>query len=193
MKREAISKKIRFEVFKRDSFTCQYCGKHPPEVTLEIDHIKPIALGGTSDINNLITACFGCNRGKGKTELKQITNSMMENKEIIEERERQYIEYHKLLAKVRKRVESEIDSVVEIFEEKFKNQSPTEKFKINTIKMFIEKIGVFNVIDAMTLACDYIGGEGYSKADNFAMKRGSDCLRYFCGICWKKLRSIENG
>ena len=36
-----ISKKLRFEVFKRDGFQCAYCGKTPPEVSLEVDHIQP--------------------------------------------------------------------------------------------------------------------------------------------------------
>jgi len=35
----AISKRDRFEVFKRDKFTCQYCGKAAPDVVLHIDHI----------------------------------------------------------------------------------------------------------------------------------------------------------
>jgi 5-methylcytosine-specific restriction endonuclease McrA len=48
----AISKKIRFEVFKRDSFICQYCGRSAPNVTLEVDHIEPISKGGTDDILN---------------------------------------------------------------------------------------------------------------------------------------------
>jgi 5-methylcytosine-specific restriction endonuclease McrA len=52
MARESISKKLRFEVFKRDSFTCQYCGQKAPDVILEIDHIKPVAKEGTSDILN---------------------------------------------------------------------------------------------------------------------------------------------
>lgn len=68
-KRKTISKKTRFEVFKRDKFTCQYCGKMAPDVILEVDHIKPVAEGGTNDIMNLVTACRDCNRGKGKTQL----------------------------------------------------------------------------------------------------------------------------
>lgn len=32
---------------------------------LEVDHIIPISKGGTSDMGNLITACFDCDRGKG--------------------------------------------------------------------------------------------------------------------------------
>ena len=41
-KREQLSKKIRFDVFKRDSFTCSYCGQTPPSIILEIDHIEPV-------------------------------------------------------------------------------------------------------------------------------------------------------
>lgn len=66
MKRKSLSKKLRFEVFKRDSFTCQYCGKSSPSVILEIDHIHPVSKGGNeTDILNLITSCRECNSGKG--------------------------------------------------------------------------------------------------------------------------------
>jgi hypothetical protein len=62
--RKPIPKSLRFEVFKRDSFTCQYCGSKAPDVLLHIDHIKPVADGGENDILNLVTACVGCNLGK---------------------------------------------------------------------------------------------------------------------------------
>lgn len=62
--RKSISKSVRFEVFKRDSFTCQYCGKKVPDVTLEIEHIKPVSKGGTNDLLNLVAACEDCNSGK---------------------------------------------------------------------------------------------------------------------------------
>ena len=68
-KRKAISKKMRFEVFKRDKFTCQYCGRSVPDVILHVDHIKPVSKGGTNDIMNLITSCQDCNLGKGAREL----------------------------------------------------------------------------------------------------------------------------
>lgn len=41
----SISKKIRFEVFKRDHFRCCYCGSAPPSVILEVDHIDPKSKG----------------------------------------------------------------------------------------------------------------------------------------------------
>lgn len=72
-KRRAIGKKARFEVFKRDSFTCQYCGDSAPQVVLNVDHIKPVAKGGTNRITNLVTSCFACNSGKGDRELSDQT------------------------------------------------------------------------------------------------------------------------
>lgn len=64
MQREKIRKSVRFEVFKRDSFTCQYCGQKAPDVVLEVDHITPVASGGDNEILNLVTACKSCNAGK---------------------------------------------------------------------------------------------------------------------------------
>ena len=69
MKRQNISKKLRFEVYKRDSFTCQYCGRKAPDVILNVDHIVPVSKGGTNDILNLITSCFECNNGKSNIPL----------------------------------------------------------------------------------------------------------------------------
>ncbi len=83
-KRKTLSKKIRFEVFKRDSFTCQYCGRSAPDVILEVDHINPVANGGDNDIMNLITSCRDCNRGKGKTELSD-SETIKKKKEQLDE------------------------------------------------------------------------------------------------------------
>lgn len=70
-KRRAISEKTRFEIFKRDSFTCQYCGIQPPQAVLHIDHIIPVASGGTNVPENLITSCQSCNSGKGARSLSE--------------------------------------------------------------------------------------------------------------------------
>lgn len=67
--RKAISKRMRFEVLKRDSFTCQYCGKQPPDTVLHLDHIKPVSKGGKNTILNLVTSCVDCNLGKSNVEL----------------------------------------------------------------------------------------------------------------------------
>lgn len=82
--RKPISKKMRFEVFKRDKFTCQYCGRMAPDVVLEVDHIKPVASGGKNEILNLITSCRDCNRGKGKTRLNDSTELKVQQDRLKE-------------------------------------------------------------------------------------------------------------
>ncbi len=54
----------RFDILKRDNFTCQYCGKKPPEVELEVDHIIPLSKGGSNEEKNLTTSCERCNYEK---------------------------------------------------------------------------------------------------------------------------------
>jgi len=82
--RKAISKKMRFEVFKRDKFTCQYCGRMAPDVILEVDHIKPVAEGGETEMINLVTSCKECNRGKGKRELTDDSAVKMQQKQLLD-------------------------------------------------------------------------------------------------------------
>lgn len=62
--RKSTGKRLRFEVFKRDGFACQYCGAQPPDVLLVVDHVVPVAKDGDNSPDNLITACEPCNQGK---------------------------------------------------------------------------------------------------------------------------------
>jgi hypothetical protein len=73
-----ISKTQRFEIFKLDSFTCQYCGGKSPDVTLEIDHIKPVSQGGLNKLINMVTACKSCNSSKGDSILEFFPDSIAE-------------------------------------------------------------------------------------------------------------------
>lgn len=63
----AVTKRTRFEVLKRDNYTCRYCGGKAPDVILTVDHVLPVALGGTDDPSNLVAACRDCNAGKSST------------------------------------------------------------------------------------------------------------------------------
>lgn len=61
----SVSKRLRYEILSRDGFTCRYCGA--TDVPLHVDHVLPLALGGTHDSSNLATACADCNSGKSST------------------------------------------------------------------------------------------------------------------------------
>lgn len=64
--REAISENLRQKVFRRDGHRCRYCGV--VGVDFQIDHVVPVALGGTSRLRNLVVACVTCNQEKGAQE-----------------------------------------------------------------------------------------------------------------------------
>lgn len=59
-----VSNKLRFEILRRDNYTCRYCGASAPDARLEVDHVVPRALGGRDIPANLVTACERCNNGK---------------------------------------------------------------------------------------------------------------------------------
>ena len=54
----------RRNIFKRDRFTCQFCGAQPKADELTIDHVVPRAQGGESTWENCVLACISCNHKK---------------------------------------------------------------------------------------------------------------------------------
>lgn len=63
----AVSKRLRYEVLRRDNYTCRYCGAFAPLAVLVVDHVTPRKHGGPDVLENLITACQDCNSGKSAT------------------------------------------------------------------------------------------------------------------------------
>lgn len=113
------STRRRFEIFKRDDFTCQYCGRRSPDVVLEVDHIVPQSSGGSDDVVNLITSCWECNRGKSDVPLAQIVTGEDPHDRAIEilERQRQLEEYNRVLAQDRERREDQAWDLVRYWRE----------------------------------------------------------------------------
>jgi 5-methylcytosine-specific restriction endonuclease McrA len=60
----------RREIFRRDNYTCQYCGKH--SMTLTIDHVIPKYKGGAHIWTNVVAACAGCNHRKGGKAVEEV-------------------------------------------------------------------------------------------------------------------------
>jgi hypothetical protein len=83
----SISKRVRFEVFKRDDFTCVYCGRTSLDSPIQCDHVVAVSLGGGNGIDNLVTACAACNLGKSNMPVEGWVISQreqkMRNREII--------------------------------------------------------------------------------------------------------------
>lgn len=171
-----LSKKLRFRVFKRDGFVCQYCGRTPPNVTLECDHIIARASGGADDIDNLTTACIDCNRGKGAESLDSLPETLAEKHAVLEEQEDQIKEYKKLLARKRRRQNAEVKVIEQIFDD---IGQLTEDDKQSIRAQFLPRLMPEDIESAMRLA---VSRKWFNP--NTAWK-------YFCGICWRKIREKE--
>jgi 5-methylcytosine-specific restriction endonuclease McrA len=177
VKRKPISKLQRFEIFKRDNFTCHYCGNHPPHVILEVDHIIAVSKGGTNNEDNLITACFNCNRGKAARDLNCAPKGMAEKAKLIAEQEEQLAGYQKIIMSRVKRLEAETWEIIRPFS--YKNSEGVDTVSrdwFRSVSNFIERLGFADVYQAMEIAL----------AKN--IRRESDSFKYFCGICWKKVK-----
>jgi hypothetical protein len=173
------SKKERFGIFKRDNFTCQYCGRTPPAVVLELDHIIPKSKGGINSTNNYITACFDCNRGKGKNELDNIPQSIKDKIDILKEKQKQLKAFNRYIEKQEKELTDNIEIINNVFSEYFPELELTDNFKVVSVKKFLTLLPKIKVEEAMRLAC--------------TVKANAPDLvsRYFCGICWNWIKKPE--
>ncbi|RLC82696.1 MAG: hypothetical protein DRJ03_18605 [Chloroflexi bacterium] len=61
----------RRNIHIRDDFTCQYCGARPGSQYLNVDHIVPMAKGGKTRWENLVSSCYTCNNRKEDRPLKE--------------------------------------------------------------------------------------------------------------------------
>ena len=183
--RKSISKKTRFEVFKRDHFTCQYCGSIAPNVVLEVDHIHPVAEGGKNIMSNLITSCFECNRGKGKIKLSDETVAKIESEAIqaLAQRREQLGFLRKWRDELIQNSQSEVDIVVEtISMAQSGGYLNINREKIKKIKELIRRFGLeetiiscnlaFEIYDNDNNAFEKIGGIAYNRKNNLWKNNG---------------------
>lgn len=178
--RIAISKKKRFEVFKRDFFTCQYCGATPPSVILQVDHINPVKSGGGNSMDNLITACQPCNLGKSATPLTSVPKSLSDKAAEVAEKEAQLLGYNKVLTDRADRIATDAWEVVASLEGVDEVDS-YNRLRLQSIKRFLGRMPAAHVIEA-------------AETTRAKFSRINDSgFRYFCGICWGKIRESENG
>ena len=177
--RRAMSKKLRFEVFKRDSFTCQYCGKSAPDVVLELDHIKPVAKGGRNELLNLVASCVDCNRGKGARELDDSSVVTKQQKQLAELNERK--EQLKLMLKWKEELalmaEEQVDVIDVFIQERYERTLNAEGRRI--VKSLIGRFGFNEVYDSTEIA---MCNPKYTDAGYAISKIGGICYNRKHGI-----------
>lgn len=154
-KRESISKKIRFEVFKRDKFKCQYCGASAPEALLQVDHIKPVSKGGKNDLLNLITSCFECNNGKRDTLLSDNTIIAKKKEQLEQLQERR--EQLEMLMDWHQGLKDLDEDTVNKLKNYWENLAPGFTFNktgLSNLKKLIKKFSFEELLKAMDIAAN---------------------------------------
>lgn len=171
--RKPISKKVRFGVFKRDEFTCQYCGRTPPAVVLEVDHILAVSKGGDNAEHNLLTACFDCNNGKGPGTIKAPMVDLTDRMRVLKEKTAQALAYNKMLLKERMAAEDATQRIADIYAEGFDGWKLTTSARTSIVR-FLGKLPEVRVAESMELAVSRM--------------EAKHAFRYFCGVCWRMIK-----
>jgi HNH endonuclease len=178
-----LSKKKRFEVFKRDGFVCRYCGKRPPDTVLEVDHVVPKSGGGGDETENLVTSCFECNRGKGASSLGRVlpqvdamdllaaTRDLMERKLTMEG-----------TVKARKSVQKAEDKALEFILESWERETERSRhaLDVKSLRSFLRKMPLDSILDAVR-----------STAQGRGISSDWRASRYFYKACWNMIREAE--
>jgi 5-methylcytosine-specific restriction endonuclease McrA len=189
-KRISISKQLRFEVFKRDKFTCQYCGRSAPDVILNVDHIIPVSQGGTNDIMNLITSCFDCNNGKRAKLLSDdtIIKKQQSQLEALQERKEQIemiFEWKKGLLKIDDQITNQLS---DYWSELATGYSLNDNGKAS-LKKLSRKYELDEIMTAMKIA-----SEQYMIIENGTITRESveNAWKKIPGICYNRKLEKDN-
>lgn len=182
-KRKGFSKRQRFEVFKRDLFTCQYCGRKPPQVILETDHVVALANGGADHETNMVTACADCNRGKADVPLTSIPVSFDEQRIDREDRAAQLRAYNEFLVELRREEDEQIEALGRRWHELIMGNAGRKyvfgEGRVPSIRTFLKHLPAMEVQEAMEIALS-------RKCASFKSDYGA--WKYFCGICWRWIK-----
>lgn len=69
-----IRQEKRLAIYLRDGLSCVYCGATIEDGALTLDHVRPIAKGGTNVASNLVTSCKHCNSARGKQSIARFAS-----------------------------------------------------------------------------------------------------------------------
>ncbi len=173
-----LTKRTRFEVLRRDGYRCRYCGATAPEgATLTVDHVTPVALGGTDAPSNLVAACRDCNAGKSSTAPAA---------PLVEQVAEDAIRWARAMAAAA----AELDSAqhleaVEAVDKEWRQWTSRAGGEVarpgnwkRSIRAFVEAgLPIDEMVELVETAMD-------SKA--------RDTWRYFCGCCWTRIRQMQD-
>lgn len=166
----AVTKRTRFEVLRRDNFTCRYCRSTETELT--IDHVTPVALGGTDDPDNLVAACRDCNAGKA---------SSTPDNELVDDVAADAARWAAAIKQAAAALEQEA-AARDAYVDAFVNAWPSYRHIPNSLISTVEALYETGLPVSVMLDAALVATTARGIADRPA---------YFAGICWKRVRAMH--
>lgn len=188
-KRKALSVRTRFEVFKRDKFCCQYCGRTPPTAVLEVDHIIPVAEDGGNEAGNLLTSCWDCNHGKADVPLTVVPQSLADQIEERKERAAQVAAFNAFLMQERDSLEDIVRELGWHWHNHFHSEAEQNHWvfgsvRVQSIKTFLKRLAPVQIMDAIDITM--------AKFVSYGGREHAKAWRYFCGVCWGMIKQQDD-
>lgn len=173
----ALSKRLRFEILRRDNHQCRYCGGVAPDAVLTVDHVVPIALGGNDEPSNLVTACKDCNAGK---------SSVPADAQIVADVSAEAIKWAAAMKQVAEMRAAELDSQEEILDWFVSVWDCWTNWRGDTY----DCDGALTSVPAFIKA-GLTTQEIKALVDVAMNSPAKDKWRYFCGCCWNRIRQNQ--
>lgn len=174
----AVTKRLRFEIFRRDNHACRYCGASAPDAKLTIDHVIPASLGGTDEPANLVTACEDCNSGKGSSSpdapvVEDVTQDALRWAAARERAEA-------MLAAEREKREDYIDRFAAVWTAEAPAFAEIPDNAEASITRFYEAgLPIEELLDAARVA--------FAATHVYQRRR----FNYMCGVAWRKVERLS--
>ncbi len=176
----AVSKRTRYEVLRRDAYTCRYCRSVDNPIT--VDHVVPVALGGSDDPSNLVAACRDCNAGKSSSTPDETTVADVSDDAV------RWAAAMRQAARERAKARRPALAYVEKFDAAWvkwtwgrdSHELPRPADWRQSVEAFhTAGLPVDELLEAITIA-----------TSNQRVATDA-CWRYMCGVAWKKLTALQ--
>lgn len=170
----AVTKRTRFEVLRRDNYTCRYC--RSTDGALTVDHVTPRSLGGSDDPSNLVACCKDCNAGKSSAApdaslVAEVTDDAIRHAERIKQAYKIIVEQL-----------GEQDDYIREFVDEFPGRSVPQGWKGSLIRWFEMGVPIEIVIDA-----------GHRSDSRMRLNRDPEAwFKYLAGVVWRKVETVTD-
>lgn len=164
-----LTKRTRYEVLRRDDYTCRYCRSTDGKLT--VDHVVPVALGGTDDPSNLVAACSDCNAGK---------SSASPDASLVAQVSDDAVRWSAAMQQAAQWAAAELEAE-EDYERSFLGvwtRHAPRGYEGSLAAMRRAGLPLADLLYAARVAQDARGVD--------------DRWRYFCGVAWKRLGQIQD-